>query len=319
MPEWVNRLFPWIIQTNIETKEKRSTNHVTTYLQTVYSKMGSFAQFKTIFVFRFGPFIFSTFETIDPAKRPRKRTAQDRKISFRKSRLVFLCSNFVIKRSPKHEILADHWVLDWVISVWFQWFDSTLMALSLLWISFAFLYLFRPPHQRKPRKHPRPSSSKPVKTQQKFIQHPVDSGSFYLKMGATLFGVGGMIYSCLQLGVFVENTSCFDFVMGVNPCLFILFIMFQLYFIFKNSQVSHYFGPSADFLPWDGEPILVRTCRKVYNAAEPKQHVVYINLNWIQLSVVFNWLIAMVPIVNTPMSWFYGIFVRHGQNLRHLY
>ncbi|XP_055336231.1 proton channel OtopLc-like [Paramacrobiotus metropolitanus] len=117
-----------------------------------------------------------------------------------------------------------------------RWFDSALLAISIVWILFAFCYLFRSKKQisqdtdqltdHKKLKHLR------------FIRNDVDSGSFYLKMGATLFAVGSMIYSCLQLGVFIENISCFNIVMGVNPCLFILFILLQLYFIFKNSQLK---------------------------------------------------------------------------------
>lgn len=120
-----------------------------------------------------------------------------------------------------------------------QWFDSALLAISNVWILLAFFFLFRRPGQ-----HQRGKSNsvfletQPVKNQ-RFIENEIDSGSFYLKMGATLFAIGSMIYSCLQLGVFVENTLCFNFVMGVNPCLFILFTMLQLYFIFKNSQVSY--------------------------------------------------------------------------------
>ncbi|XP_055333523.1 proton channel OtopLc-like [Paramacrobiotus metropolitanus] len=65
-----------------------------------------------------------------------------------------------------------------------------------------------------------------------------DSASFYLKMGALSFAVGSMIYACLELGVFVENTSCFNTVMGLNPVLFVCFIILQLYFIFLNSRLS---------------------------------------------------------------------------------
>lgn len=64
-----------------------------------------------------------------------------------------------------------------------------------------------------------------------------DSSSFYLKMGALSFAIGSMIYACLELGVFAENRSCFNTIMGVNPVLFICFIILQLYFIFLNSRV----------------------------------------------------------------------------------
>ncbi|OQV18242.1 hypothetical protein BV898_07638 [Hypsibius exemplaris] len=66
----------------------------------------------------------------------------------------------------------------------------------------------------------------------------LDSASFYLKMGALAFAIGSMIYACLELGVFVENTSCFNTIMGLNPVLFMVFVVLQLYFVFLNSQLT---------------------------------------------------------------------------------
>ncbi|OQV17611.1 hypothetical protein BV898_08236 [Hypsibius exemplaris] len=124
-----------------------------------------------------------------------------------------------------------------------RWFDSGMLAIGIAFLVFAFLYLFRKPkanpkavkhmhiignhHYDHPEEH---------SIQDRFIENDVDSGSFYLKMGATAFAVGSMIYACLELGVFVENTSCFSGVMGLYPTLFIIYVLLQLYFIFKNSQ-----------------------------------------------------------------------------------
>lgn len=74
-------------------------------------------------------------------------------------------------------------------------------------------------------------------TSARVIYTEVDSANFYLKMGALSFAIGSMIYACLELGVFAENTSCFNTVMGLNPALFICFLILQLYFIFLNSRV----------------------------------------------------------------------------------
>ncbi|XP_055339029.1 proton channel OtopLc-like [Paramacrobiotus metropolitanus] len=111
-----------------------------------------------------------------------------------------------------------------------RWYDFFLMAISILWISFAFLWMFR---QRRPRRRDRRS---PSSVSRIMATNDVYTGSFYLKLGATMFAVGAVIYSCMQLGVFIENRSCFGIVMGLNPCISIIFILLQLYFIFKNSQ-----------------------------------------------------------------------------------
>ena len=55
-----------------------------------------------------------------------------------------------------------------------------------------------------------------------------------------------MIYACLELGVFVENSSCFSVVMAIYPALFVVYVLLQLYFIFKNSQVTDVFPKIID-------------------------------------------------------------------------
>lgn len=65
-----------------------------------------------------------------------------------------------------------------------------------------------------------------------------DSCSFYLKMGALVFAIGSMIYTCLEISVFIENYSCFSVVLGIEPTFFIVFVVLQLYFVFQSSQVS---------------------------------------------------------------------------------
>ena len=76
-----------------------------------------------------------------------------------------------------------------------------------------------------------------VSTNNVCYQEDSDSASFYLKMGSLVFAIGSMIYTCLEMGVFVENQSCFSIVIGIEPCFFVIFVMLQLYFIFRSSQV----------------------------------------------------------------------------------
>ncbi|OQV15296.1 hypothetical protein BV898_10527 [Hypsibius exemplaris] len=150
-----------------------------------------------------------------------------------------------------------------------RWFDCIMMGIGIIFLQF-FLYLLHHPggrssiksahldvgeestdkvHSRDlphggrnkvsikngfviPQFRPAASASENV-----FYRGETDSGSFYLKMGALVFAIGAMIYNCLEMGVFVENRPCFDIVIGIEPCLFVLFLVLQLYFIFKSSQL----------------------------------------------------------------------------------
>lgn len=66
-------------------------------------------------------------------------------------------------------------------------------------------------------------------------------GSFYLRMGAVAFGVGSMIYSCLEFGQFLEqepDTKCHSYMQAFTPVVRIIFTFMQMYFIFLNSRMS---------------------------------------------------------------------------------
>ncbi|XP_055333261.1 proton channel OtopLc-like isoform X2 [Paramacrobiotus metropolitanus] len=68
----------------------------------------------------------------------------------------------------------------------------------------------------------------------------VKSGSFYLRMGAVVFGVGSMIYSCLEFGQYFEipaNSECNDILVAVVPACRFFFSFIQLYFVFLNSKI----------------------------------------------------------------------------------
>ncbi|GAU98106.1 hypothetical protein RvY_09292 [Ramazzottius varieornatus] len=61
-------------------------------------------------------------------------------------------------------------------------------------------------------------------------------GSVYLKMNAILCGVGAMIYSCLEFGVYLNNRKCYEIISGVIPLLLSIYISIQTYFIFLHSK-----------------------------------------------------------------------------------
>lgn len=66
-------------------------------------------------------------------------------------------------------------------------------------------------------------------------------GSFYLRMGAVAFGIGSMIYSCLEFGQFLEqepDTKCHSYMQAITPVVRIVFTFMQMYFIFLNSRMS---------------------------------------------------------------------------------
>ncbi|KAG8226014.1 hypothetical protein J437_LFUL004135 [Ladona fulva] len=68
-------------------------------------------------------------------------------------------------------------------------------------------------------------------------------GSFYLRMGAVAFGIGSMIYSGLEFGLFFEmekNPKCHNILLAVTPATRMAFIIVQMQFIFlKNKQIEY--------------------------------------------------------------------------------
>ncbi|XP_018899410.1 proton channel OtopLc isoform X2 [Bemisia tabaci] len=76
-------------------------------------------------------------------------------------------------------------------------------------------------------------------------------GSFFLRVGAIAFGLGTMIYSGLEFGVFFEtpfNSPCYQILKGINPVLQMIFTFMQMYFIFMNSRLNiHRFKVVARF------------------------------------------------------------------------
>ncbi|OQV12513.1 hypothetical protein BV898_13239 [Hypsibius exemplaris] len=61
-------------------------------------------------------------------------------------------------------------------------------------------------------------------------------GSVYLKLNAIICGVGAMIYSCLEFGVWLSNRHCYETISGIIPLLLTIYISAQTYFIFLYSK-----------------------------------------------------------------------------------
>ncbi|CAG0913454.1 unnamed protein product [Notodromas monacha] len=76
-------------------------------------------------------------------------------------------------------------------------------------------------------------------------------GSFFLRIGAIVFGLGTLIYCGLELGAFFEvpwNSPCHELVNGLNPALQMAFTFMQMYFIFMNAKLNiHKFKVVARF------------------------------------------------------------------------
>ncbi|XP_071452999.1 proton channel OtopLc-like [Hetaerina americana] len=69
-------------------------------------------------------------------------------------------------------------------------------------------------------------------------------GSFYLRMGAVAFGIGSMIYSGLEFGLYFETergnpSACHTLLQAITPATRMAFIIVQMQFIFlKNKQIE---------------------------------------------------------------------------------
>ncbi|XP_049862231.1 proton channel OtopLc-like isoform X2 [Schistocerca gregaria] len=69
--------------------------------------------------------------------------------------------------------------------------------------------------------------------------HVARYGSFYLRLGATAFGIGSMVYSGLEFGQFFElndDTDCANVLQAVTPAARMLLTLLQMQFIFMNSK-----------------------------------------------------------------------------------
>ncbi|XP_055334373.1 proton channel OtopLc-like [Paramacrobiotus metropolitanus] len=147
-----------------------------------------------------------------------------------------------------------------------RWIETGLLVIAIAFLVFAFTFLFRAPtsvtvcapdepealsawgrlklrlqnkwlkRQNLPKLDPGVCMRVPV-NRHVTLQN-TDSGSMYLKVGCLIFTVGSMIYACVTLGIVIENSADFPSVMALNPSIFIIFQVLQLFFLFRNSHFT---------------------------------------------------------------------------------
>jgi len=99
--------------------------------------------------------------------------------------------------------------------------------------------------------HPLPSLQPNILREESFnslLPRPsAHYGSFYLRLGTVLFGIGSLIYIGIEMGGlfqvgFLNNhlSTCGDMFNILRPSLQIAFIFFQMYFIFLNQKMNLY-------------------------------------------------------------------------------
>ncbi|GAV09304.1 hypothetical protein RvY_18869-2 [Ramazzottius varieornatus] len=146
-------------------------------------------------------------------------------------------------------------------SVYARWFNVAMTSMGICFLVLAYFLLIRkrkrysatsflssqPPH------HLRLTFRKVFSQEQCHEntreKHPTDaaecirseraigSPSFYHSFGALVFAIGSLVYTCLDVGVYVENRACLNIVKGVEPGLFAIFLTMQLYLVFQISQL----------------------------------------------------------------------------------
>ncbi|XP_055344549.1 proton channel OtopLc-like [Paramacrobiotus metropolitanus] len=135
-----------------------------------------------------------------------------------------------------------------------KWFDAALYGLSILYLVYAMIFLFRVKKLTngnggfflwRPFRFLRKGittsdhdfSASHNSSYQNF-PHPVarTKSSVYLKVNAIICGIGAMIFSCLEFGVFISNRRCYEVIVGVIPLMNLTFVALQTYFIFLYSK-----------------------------------------------------------------------------------
>ena len=113
-----------------------------------------------------------------------------------------------------------------VTSELLQSFDAIVIISAVLWLIFALAFIFPSPETETHSSRNRSAG------------HKIENGSVYLKVGALVFAVGGVIFCSLEIANFVENPLCLNAIVVVNASLSITLILGQLYLIFTKSTVG---------------------------------------------------------------------------------
>ncbi|XP_014664804.1 PREDICTED: otopetrin-1-like [Priapulus caudatus] len=129
----------------------------------------------------------------------------------------------------------------------YEGFYVYLYGFSILFLVYVYLYLVRSSKTSSYRRSAIPCRSETFEITPQGVKKvdtnddTLHTGSFYMRVGAVVFGVGSMIFSGLRFGQFFEiqhNSDCFNLMRGITPIALMVFFFFQLYFIFLNAKMA---------------------------------------------------------------------------------
>ncbi|CAH1777255.1 unnamed protein product [Owenia fusiformis] len=138
---------------------------------------------------------------------------------------------------PIGEIFAER-----ITANYFEGFYIYLYGLSIIFLSYVYIYLLQNNTWKRGRKKSHCDSllGKPKWKKVEIDEVSKNTGSFYLRLGAVVFGIASMIHDGLWFGQFFEHgfhSECNELILGIRPILHLVFTFIQLYFIFLNSKM----------------------------------------------------------------------------------
>ncbi|XP_069106419.1 proton channel OtopLc-like [Argopecten irradians] len=164
---------------------------------------------------------------------------------------IFLVATGIIV--PMAETFADPVKMPFV----FEAFYLYLYVAGILFIVYIYAFMMRKKHmgmrdiakalsrRLSSSKAPSTSVSDQPKEEHPFsyqsVNYPYFTGSFYLRLGAVMFGVGSMVDSGLHFGqhlqAFDGNSMCNKPIEAAKPFGHLVFTFIQLYFVFLNAKL----------------------------------------------------------------------------------
>ncbi|XP_055337583.1 proton channel OtopLc-like isoform X2 [Paramacrobiotus metropolitanus] len=189
-------------------------------------------------------------ETMDDHKRSTKSNAKAAYSTCRYFSCLYALVVIVLSAAfPLAEIISLE-----IRPLFYESFYLYLYGVSLLFLIFAYGFLFQSGRRQKvyliswARRNTTSSSISRHHDNQEdpycdFLSdrsHASSSGSFYLRLGAMIFGVGAMLYSVLEFGQYFEipfGSHCDDILTAITPAARFVFSFAQLYLVFLNSKI----------------------------------------------------------------------------------